>query len=251
MSQYAYGQFHSNVASICELQDKIDMFCTSTHSIHMAMILGVTNHWLTVLAYKVPATGQVGVLYLDSNNTPILRASDEELNRILASKEQEKMKKRGEGYTTWQRTIKLQAWKDQRHLLDVLSDCLSGRHNLRTELLDSTWRSLLDSYYSNVCTHGARSGHHTICLLQLVQWLQVERRPKAIREVQLSFLHQVGGHWLSPTVHTRIMTWVEDIHQVSQCTCGIEEINELLKIIDELVESLLTEPVKSPSSHMH
>eukprot|EP00731_Ephydatia_muelleri_P019146 Em0011g1186a len=185
--QYAYGQFNNNVASICELQDKIEALRSASQPTCMALVLGVTNHWLTVLAYRIPGTAQVGVLYMDSNNTPVLKASDEELNRMLHLKEQERIKNKGQGYSPWQRTIKLQAWKDQRCLLDVLSECFSGTHNLRTELLDGSWNSLLESYYSNVCSHGVELGHQTMCLLLLVQWLQTERHPKGIREMQVSF----------------------------------------------------------------
>lgn len=246
--QYAYGQFNNNVASICELQDKIEALRSASQPTCMALVLGVTNHWLTVLAYRIPGTAQVGVLYMDSNNTPVLKASDEELNRMLHLKEQERIKNKGQGYSPWQRTIKLQAWKDQRCLLDVLSECFSGTHNLRTELLDGSWNSLLESYYSNVCSHGVELGHQTMCLLLLVQWLQTERHPKGIREMQVSFLHRVGAHWLSAKLRGKIIKWMVDVRDVCQDYSGIggvEETNDLLKVLDELEQSL----VQKTSTH--
>lgn len=251
MLQYAYGQFNSSVASICELQDKIDVFCTAAHPVSMAVVLGVTNHWLTVLAYRIPDCGRVGVLYMDSNNTPILRVSDEELNRILVTKEQDKIRRKGEGYSPWQRTIRLQAWKDQRRVLDVLSYCLSGKHNLRTELLDSSWGSLLDSYYSCVCSHGEGpqticTGHQTMCLLLLVQWLQVERHPKSISEVQVALLRQVGVQWVSTKLLAKVIRWMGDVRDVCKCSSGIEETNTLLLVLDELEECIKQQHSNNP-----
>lgn len=205
----------------------------------MVLVLGVTNHWLTVLTYRIPSTARVGVLYLDSNNTPVLKVSDEELDRILHFKEQERVKNRGQGYSPWQRTIKVQAWKDQRRLLDVLSECFSGTHNLRTELLDASWNSLLESYYGNVCTHGTELDHQTMCLLLLVQWLQSERPPKGIREMQVSCLHRVGAQWLSAKLRDKIIKWMSDVRYVCRDSTGIEEPNELLKVLDGLEQSLV------------
>lgn len=231
---YAYGQFNNSAASVRELQDKIDAFRSATQPVCMALVLGVTNHWLTVLAYRIPEINRVGVLYMDSNNTPILKVSDDELNTILHLKEQERMKKKGQGYSPWQRTIRLQAWKDQRRLLDVLCECLSGKHDLRTELLDASWDSLLTSYYNSVCTHGAELGHQTICLLLLVQWLQTERHPKGIREMQVSSLHSLGACWLTSTLRDRIIRWMVDVRCICQDTSGIEETSDLLKVLGDL-----------------
>ena len=161
-------------------------------------ILGVTNHWVTMYAYYTPPPAEQGcghapqglgenaglcLVYVDSNNVAVLGASDSQIEDIVREKERERVRVKGCGYTPWKRGVVGQALRDQRDLVALLADCLSGEQSLPRHVVSHYWSSVVDSFQQHVA---GPAGEGDMFLPLLLQWLESQQRPHSLRD------HQVG-----------------------------------------------------------
>ena len=242
--QYAYGCIQNTVAEVCEMQEQLDRFKAGPAPNHIVFILGVTNHWLTAVAYKSERKqgtadtasampGDTGIVYLDSNNVPVLRASDAVIRELISEAEAKRIKRKGKGYSDWKRGVIFQAFVDQRALLGILAQCLTGAKDLRMELLDSLWTIILDSYDKCVKEKLCGCSDKGLQLALLTHWLETEHRPQSMRNHQLKTLRILGAGLLSSHVRKRIMDWIESLQPQCGCSSGIEVLEAFAEFLSE------------------
>ena len=278
--QYAYGRIQDTEAQVCTVQEKINTFCASDGPGYLVFILGVTNHWVMLLAYKIPRTKavsnvthkhetvpeqscgdetipnltdedrivlnttcrgtKVGLLYLDSNNVPMLTASNEEIVKIVEKKEAERIRCKGKGYSEWKRGVIFQAFVDQRDVVQLLAECLSGQRDLRSEMVAANWTNVLNSYDDHVLYPLANSRDANLYTALLLQWLEVHCHPRSLRDSQLS-LHRFGVKSLPSQLRLRLKHWISDSHQLlQQCSStGFSVIELFLGVLEELQRCVL------------
>lgn len=171
------------------LQQTIEQLRASHFSHGHVFILGVTDHWVTVYAYRSAVQhtldnhGRLSLVYMDSNNVAVLGASDGQIDDIVTEKEKRRVERKGKGYTSWRRSVIRQALCDQRDLVSLLASCLNGQISLPQHTLCQNWTSVLDSFDQNV-TRAVVEPHLFVPLL--LQWLETHHRPHTLRD------HQVG-----------------------------------------------------------
>lgn len=148
-------------------------------------ILGVTNHWVTVYAYHNKKHSKneptLSLLYWDSNNISILHSSDADIEIVVNEKEKEKVKRKGYGYKPWKRAVFRQSLSDQRDLVILLSECLSGEKAFKQCVLCGLWNSVLDSFEKNV---GEVEEDEFLSLL--LQWLENDYLPSSLQNHQVN-----------------------------------------------------------------
>ena len=256
------------------MQHCIDAFKAALSPASQVFILGVTNHWVTLLAYKISGDTcaktaieceaivaeknskqvesmarlngwkmpkeKIGMLYLDSNNVPVLTASDTEILQIMAKKEADLVRKKSRGWSEWKRGVIFQAFVDQREVVRMLGRCLCGQSDLRTELLEASWAQVLDSYERHVST-GSRENPGLGPAL-LVQWLEVQYRPQSLYEHQLALLCYLGKDLLGTSSRQQLQRWVGQCRQhLEVCAIGIDILDAFRAILDQVELGLRTE----------
>ena len=200
--QFAYGCVQNHTDDVIKFQQTIERLRTRRSPHGHVFILGVTNHWLTLYAYhrnqsaeQHPVSKREGLalVYLDSNNVPVLGASDEEIDDIVVEREKKRVQKKGQGYSSWKRDVIKQAFCDQRDLVTLLARCLSGQQSLLQHVLCRHWSVVLDSFEQHVAA-GAVVGVDMFLPL-LIQWLENHHQPNSLRDHQVS---TVGSNAIAP-----------------------------------------------------
>jgi len=108
-----------------------------------------------VLLTKNPTNGstekpKISLLYFDSYNVPLVTFTDDDILDHMKQKEEEKIKKKGKGWTEWERYITKQAFTDQREVLHMLASCASGSSDLRNEVIEREVKKVVESFNSDV-----------------------------------------------------------------------------------------------------
>lgn len=203
-------------------------------------ILGITNHWVTLLLCK--SSHNVGVLYLDSNNEPVLLASDDDLQKLVAQREEKHIKKKGTPYSDWKRGNILQGFVDQRNFVKLIWECAAGIRDLRSELLTTSWCRIIDSYnycVSSVLNESRDNGLYTALLLQ---WLEQHYCPQTIKNTHITLLHSLGLTLSEEPVIAKVKSWAEHCQQYilerDNTSCGIESVDRFNMCICQLMTAL-------------
>ena len=219
-------------------------------------ILGVTNHWVTVIAYRNACTKQysseeecfswkmdpsdnypenrTGIVYLDSNNVPVLSYNDEDISRHIEDAERREVEKTGNGFTEWHQ----QALVDQRQVVLTLARVLSGTIDLRSKLIQDYVDRMLESFES--CVVKKMNGDLAMYLPLLMDWLESCHSANSLHKNLRSML-ALANH-----VHTgglsHLCDWVRH-NQTWLCgteESGIESVDQfkaMLTNINDLLES--------------
>lgn len=263
--QYAYGCIQDTESQVCAMQQRITAFREAPPPAHLVFILGVTNHWITLLAYKsgpkewtntcraveehdcepeniVWESGRekVALLYLDSNNVPVLGASDADILAHMHKKEKERVQRKGKGWSEWKRGVIFQAFVDQRQLVWMLADCLCGKVDLRGELLGSSWCRVLDSYEQSVVAFLDSREDSGLYVALLLQWLEAHYRPQTLKDTHVGMLCRLGPCWLGQRARERVKQWVEHCQSMlGCCSTGLVLVDLFASVVDQTATLIL------------
>ena len=229
-TQYAYGLINSSIDEVCAIQKRIVEFCRSKED-RVAFILGVTNHWVTLVVEK-RRKSSLHAFYLDSNNEPVLIATNSQLRTLVETREQKYIKRKGLPYTTWKRNVLYQSFVDQRDIAELLVRCVSQETDIRGEMSKQMWNKLLDSFYEHV---NVRDGDHDLFVACLVEWIEQHYPTKAIHDEPIQLLtcyHQL----LDKTTLRRLREWVIvcELYSIHTSQVGIDIIEVFYSIIDKI-----------------
>ncbi len=237
--QFAYGCIQNTAVETYEIQGRMYHFRSAPSPASLVLVMGVTNHWVTMLASRtlrdVAAKGPRethGLVYLDSNNVPLLTATNSEIVKLVEKKEGERIQRKGRGYSEWKRGVIYQALVDQRDVVQLLAGVLYGSKNICSEWLMSRWTLLLDSYSQHVVLPLADSQDRGLRTALLVQWLENHCRPQTLRDTHLSGLKYLGVHHLHANMRARVKNWVH--HCQESCDPGIDIIDLFLAVLREV-----------------
>lgn len=249
--QYAYGCIQDTESQVCAAQARITMFREAPAPTHLVFILGVTNHWVTLLATKSRVGDQrrtstvldsdehersekISMIYLDSNNAPVLAASDTDILALVRKKEKERVQRKGRGWSEWKRGVIYQAFVDQRALVSMLADCLCDNADLRGELLRVSWSRMLDSYDQNVVARLSSSEDTGLYVALLLHWLEEQYHPQTLRDTHLGMLHRLGPGWLGQRVRERVLLWVEHCQRMFEgYATGLTLVDLFVSVVDK------------------
>ena len=301
--QSAYGFVQNSFSEVCAIQQKIDEFVSSSIPSHLVFILGVTNHWVTLLAYKTSALPsfssarpschqsssnsiisspnlsscsstvthtvngccvskvttachcsdksvendggtlttsiRTGVIYMDSNNVPVVGYTDNDIDAHLLKQEEERIKVKGKEYLSWKRETYRQAYKDQRELVRMLTSCVSGHGNLCEYVITDCISRLINSYNSCVEQRLSELADSDLFLPLLLDWLQSHYPPKSITEL-LQPLLEWGGQ---SAVLDPLRNWAEHVYALvlSLETSGLEAVDQFEQILSQVTCKLRLE----------
>ena len=138
---------------IKKLHEAVTSFRQSTGPSRLIFILGITNHWASALITKEMTkskTQSVSVVYFDSCNVPVVTYTDEDIIDHMKKKEEEKIKKRGKGWTAWEHKITKQSYTDQREVLHMLASCAAGSSDLCSEMINCEVDKITLDFKTNV-----------------------------------------------------------------------------------------------------
>ena len=271
--QYAYGCIQDAEHQVCAVQARITKFREAPAPTHLVFILGVTNHWVTLLVTKSrrgeqcetspaldsdnksrrgeqcetspvldsdntvhdrSASEKISLIYLDSNNAPVLTASDVDLLGLVHKKEKERVQRKGKGWSEWKRGVVYQAFVDQRALVGMLADCLCDSGDLRGELLRVSWSRMLDSYDQSVGARLSGSEDTGLYVALLLHWLEGKYHPQTIRDTHLGMLHRLGPDWLGKKVRERVELWVQHCRRkLEGYTTGLGLVDLFASVVNQ------------------
>lgn len=253
--QYAYGCIQDTEPQVCAVQARITKFREAPAPTHLVFILGVTNHWVTLLVTKSrrgekcetspaldldntvrerSASEKISLIYLDSNNAPVLTASDVDLLGLVHKKEKERVQRKGKGWSEWKRGVVYQAFIDQRALVGMLADCLCDSGDLRGELLRVSWSRMLDSYDQSVGARLSGSKDTGLYVALLLHWLEGQYHPQTIRDTHLGMLHRLGPDWLGQKVRERVELWIQHCRRMLEgYTTGLGLVDLFASVVNQ------------------
>lgn len=261
--QFSFGLLQDNFETICETQDKITSFVNNTSSpAHLIFILGVTNHWLTLLAYKRKEAcpchhgnegcGSVHMLYMDSNNTPAISLCDEGIEDYV--KEQEKKKKavKGYGYQKWKRNVIKQAYIDQRTIVNRISRYISGEADMIEEVISEYVDKLLISFNTHI-EKSLISADPDFYIPLLLSWLEGQYPVKVLRDNLLPFIsNSTISHLMRrdenikedsvPLPLSPLKDWASLNHSrlagLSSNSFGIDQVDSFASLLSTILDKL-------------
>lgn len=76
--------------------------------------------------------------------------TDDDIMEYIKKKEEEKMKKKGKGWTTWEHHIVKQSYMDQREILHMLASCAAGHSDLGGEMMEREVDKFTESFKTTV-----------------------------------------------------------------------------------------------------
>ena len=297
--QFGYGMFQDDPSHIKMVDAAIQVFSSSPAPSHLIFVMGVVNHWVSLLAYR-PETSQqrrslaeltlerecvgefpsqqvlltqqyllnqinasegcgkeegilpgrlpsrgcvdsgVHLVLFDSQNKPTMVMTDEDIASKIAEWEEKDLRRKGRPYSEWERQNYQQALRDQRELLPVLAQCLSGSSTLVTEYIDSRITALVGHYRESVHEPLAMSGEGMDRYLALLShWLETYNQPQHIRKRVLQLLEEMGAGHLGRRGHQELNFFVSDmLSHLGECDGG--EGAEMLEVAMEIKELLST-----------
>lgn len=196
----------------------------------IVFILGVTNHWVTLVVQKTQQN-HVCAFYLDSNNEPVLMATESELNDLVQVREDKHMKRKGQPYTHWKRKTLYQSFVDQRDVVNLLTKCVSGEKDLRGELVTRCWTKLLDSYYQSL---GDKTDDPDLHLASLIQWLEQHYPTQIILSHHVEMLQRFHS-LVDEATMLRLHIWLKNCSQHTAVKqAGLENVESFYSIIDKI-----------------
>ena len=232
-TQYAYGLIQNSTEEICAIQKRI-LELDQSREDRLAFILGVTNHWVTLVVEKTSESG-LHAFYLDSNNEPVLMATESELRRLVEAREEKHVKRKGAPYSDWKRNVLYQSFVDQRDIVELLVGCVSRETDLRGELTKQNWSKLLDSFYECV---SVRDGENDLYLASLVQWIEQYYPTKVILDHHTQLLERFQ-HLLDEATSLRLQQWIDNCEQYStDKPTGVEFVESFYFIVDKIKKIL-------------
>lgn len=264
--QYSYGFFQHNFSTVCEIQDKINCFRLAPGPAHLVFILGVTNHWVTLVAYKNGCIQQdaaegecyshkletadssenrIGLVYMDSNNVPVLCYDDADIVRHIEEAERRAVEKKGKGFTDWHRAMYQQALVDQRQVVLKLAQALSGTLDLQSELVRNYMDRILDSFGS--CVTKKMNGDAAMFLPLLVDWLENCHPAKSLHKTLGPMLE--SPHHLCAARLAQLCSWVQDNQaQLSGMEeSGIQSVDKFTVVLRDINNQLKSHLCKEPA----
>ena len=224
---------------MCAAQDCLSQFQSSPDDRCVAFVLGVTNHWVTLLLYK--SSHNIGVLYLDSNNEPVILASDDDLCNLVAKREEKHLKKKGKLYSKWKRENVLQGFIDQRNVVKLVWECLAGKRDLRSEILSTSWCRLIDSYCECVKNVVSDNQDCDLYMALLLQWLEEHYCPETIQHTHLELLLKLGLVLSEEPVIEQVKEWVKHCQQFLgsvEYSTGNGTIDKFIKCVCRVANAL-------------
>lgn len=226
--QYAYGLVQNSDDEVCAIQERILQLRQSSKD-QLVFILGVTNHWVTLAVHK--RKENISAFYLDSNNEPVLMASEAHLEDLVQIREDKYTKRKGKPYSQWKRTVLYQSFVDQRDVVKLLTKCLSGEKDLRGELATQNWIKLLASYYQVVSEEGDDADSH---LVSLIKWLEEHYPTQVILSHHIDMLSKFHEH-IDKDVLGRIKKWLKDCsHNSHEKHCGLDIVCSFYSLLDKI-----------------
>lgn len=239
--QYAYGCIQNSVVEIHDLQCRIDHFRSAPVPACLVLVLGVTNHWVTLLAFRVKGDTEHqieerGLLYLDSNNEPVLAANNSDLVSLIEKRENERIRRKGRGYSEWKRGVMYQAFVDQRDVVQLLAEVLYGSKSLCSEVMRTQWTRLLASYREHVVQPLGDSADKGLYTSLLLNWLETYCRPQIMKDTHVFALEHLGAHRLPGTLKVQVESWMHDC--LDRCEPGIDIVDSFLTVLHDIANIL-------------
>ena len=244
--QYAMGRPMLETASLLACQQAADDFVAAPGPCHRCVIVGALSHWVAVVLNKVPLQSSSGssgdgggettpaaaataleVLLFDSNNTPVLGVSDEQLAEIAAAKAEE----RGWDPDSSKESYYRSSLHDMRSVVTLLARLFSGATDLRAEAVNGAVERVLQDFHATVdaaiSTHlaaaaaaaaAASSGDSDGCdgddatqpeAEAWHLWLKERQPPPVLRSGLLATVERWGKGWLSDQNRAELRVWAE------------------------------------------
>ena len=95
---------------------------TGAKPVVMSFMLGITNHWMCLLAVK--SKGQAQYWFFDSFNRHILEMDQREMLEEVERTEKERIRIKGEGFTPFYKEHLPICWADTQVSVKLIVDCL-------------------------------------------------------------------------------------------------------------------------------
>ena len=201
----------------------------------------MTNHWVTLLAYKTLQGGEdgsgqqkVGIIYMDSNNVPVLRYSDKDIEEHIVEQEQRRIKEKGRGYENWKKNVIRQAYIDQRSIVHKISNYITGNVDMRQEVIEEYTGKLLKSFneqvHDNMLTHGI---DYYIPLL--INWMDLHYPAKILQDTLVPLVDHMS---MDNSMSLSLMEWAEqNIKQLRNVNpSGINCVDSFLTVLTVVMD---------------
>ena len=101
----------------------------------LALMLGVTNHWVSFLAHKHAAG--VDFFLLDSRNRDYLRWDEGQMAGFLAEEDRRRVERGEKAFTQFQKDVHLTCMKDIQKIVSLLCSWITGQSTVQEYVVNS------------------------------------------------------------------------------------------------------------------
>ena len=141
---YQFNAMMLERGEVLKLQQSIDLFRTTRTECVLGFMMGVTNHWVSLVAHHIG--GYREFVFLDSRNRPYLQYTEEEIVELYQEIGRERASLGKKPFTNWELTVAHQGVKDIQQSVSILMSCLLGHTTLPQVVVSTKVRHLLDNF---------------------------------------------------------------------------------------------------------
>lgn len=141
---YQFNALMLERGEVLKQQESIDFFRTTRTECVLGFMMGVTNHWVSLVAHHIG--GYREYFFLDSRNRPYLHFTEEQIVQLYEEIGQERVHLGKKPFTNWELTVAHQGVKDIQQSVRILMSCLVGQTTLPQVVVSCKVQHLLDNF---------------------------------------------------------------------------------------------------------
>ena len=141
---FQFGSLQMERGDVMKVQRAIDDFLVAKGEGVLGFMMGVTNHWVSLVAHCVGGFREF--VFLDSRNRNYLKFDEAAIVSLYETVQRERIETGRKPLNNWELTVAHQGVKDIQSAVHILMECLTGRTTLPQVVVTHKVQHLLQNF---------------------------------------------------------------------------------------------------------
>eukprot|EP01102_Stenamoeba_stenopodia_P006612 TRINITY_DN1826_c0_g1_i1.p1 TRINITY_DN1826_c0_g1~~TRINITY_DN1826_c0_g1_i1.p1 ORF type:complete len:455 (-),score=73.25 TRINITY_DN1826_c0_g1_i1:33-1397(-) len=217
---------------ICDLRSRESTFAH-------AFLLGVTNHWVSIVVIKTSKT-TFEIFFMDSRNNRLLEVSDDDIwklvDALMAESARQKQIQPSSNYYTWlnpeqKRLYVFESMKACQMFANLLINALLGKKDIISALLELNLDGFFEIYEREVTPLSSfDSLDKDTFFTKLLYWLENYMPPAVFETNLLRVLKELSTH-ISAQSRAKLLLWVQQIKSSLATSSDLKVMKRFIRAV--------------------